>query len=249
MIKRSIAKHIFFIFFVNFCFSQNQPDVVGKVIYQKFIDIDIEELEKDPKQCNIYNSTKTLIENLKKIDYSLTFNKQESIFKLNPIESSKQNTDIEIASVVGGGNGTFYISNKDNKVITQKNAFGQEFLVIDDLDNINWKIGDDIKLVGKYACLKAVATVKVHTRKGVENQKIFAWFNPTIKFNTGPIGYGGLPGLILELQKGKFIYRYKSISFNKPSEKIIEPTKGKKVTSAELLEISQKMLSISEVKK
>jgi GLPGLI family protein len=57
-----------------------------------------------------------------------------------------------------------------------------------------WKILDQIKEVNGYICLQA------ETRNPLKNQVIHAWFTDEIPYSFGPEGYGGLPGLILELE-------------------------------------------------
>lgn len=233
---------IFFILIcVKVCFSQGNKS--GEVIYKKSIEVDLEnDFKHTPEDQIALERTKSLIENLEKIEYSLKFNKNESVFEVIEVNNESINGDTEIAVLVGGGNGVYYINEKENEIIHQKNSFGTDYLVVNKLDNLKWNIGDDIKLVGKYACLKATTTIKRHTRNVIENQKVVAWFCPKIKFNTGPIGFGGLPGMILELQKGKFKFTYHKLDFSEEFEEIKKPEKGKMITNEELLEISQKHL-------
>lgn len=231
---------LIFLISLNPSFSQESIEFGGTALYKKYIDIDLEELKSNPEDKLIYESTKTLIENLKEINYSLKFNSNESIFKLVGKLDSDFNTEYKIATLVGGGKGTYYINEKENVVIHEKSSFGSDFLVTDKLDDIKWEIGDEVKLVGKYSCLKATTKVKMHTRRGgVKIEKVVAWFCPKLNFSTGPIGFGGLPGLILELHKGKFIYIYNELTLDKPPKKLKRPNKGKKITGKDFLNISK----------
>ena len=55
----------------------------------------------------------------------------------------------------------------------------------------------------------------------------------------GPIGYAGLPGVILELEARNYKYYATKINLNPKKEiKITKPTKGKKVTQEEFYDIA-----------
>lgn len=63
---------------------------------------------------------------------------------------------------------------------------------------------------------------------------ITAWFTPEIPVQHGPKEYGGLPGLILEVNEGKTVYLLTEIKLNPAERKEFKPaTKGTVVTQAE----------------
>lgn len=109
-------------------------------------------------------------------------------------------------------------------------------IIIKENRNIKWTLTNEIKYIDNYKCIKATATIA----KDLGNKKttkfpLIAWYCPEIPIATGPLGYGGLPGLILELQERIITYGAKSISFNLkdfvPSQK---PIDGKLITQEEL---------------
>jgi len=65
-----------------------------------------------------------------------------------------------------------------------------------------------------------------------KNQKIVAWYCPKININSGPSGYGGLPGLILELkEEGRIVFYASKLNFNlKKKLNVKKEFKGKIVT-------------------
>ncbi len=71
-----------------------------------------------------------------------------------------------------------------------------------------------------------------------EELEVTAWFTPQIPVRNGPGEYGGLPGLILELNVYRTTLLCSKIVMNpKEAEKIEPPTKGKKVTREEYTKI------------
>ena len=67
-----------------------------------------------------------------------------------------------------------------------------------------------------------------------------AWFTPEIPVSTGPAMYGGLPGLILEINDDKTIILCTKVVINpKDKIKIKAPSKGKVVTRSEFDQIAE----------
>jgi GLPGLI family protein len=91
-----------------------------------------------------------------------------------------------------------------------------------------WKILDQIKEVNGYICIQA------ETRNPVKNQVIHAWFTDKIPYSFGPEGYGGLPGLILELEinGGDAVITANQIDWDYRGEiSVPKKTKGKEITA------------------
>ncbi len=71
-----------------------------------------------------------------------------------------------------------------------------------------------------------------------EEVEVTAWFTPQIPVSNGPGEFGGLPGLILELNVYRTTLLCSKIVMNpKDAEKIEPPKKGKEVTRAEYIKI------------
>lgn len=67
------------------------------------------------------------------------------------------------------------------------------WLVEDSLPAFRWKILSEIRDIQGYICMSA------ETADTVKGQRILAWFTTELPLPFGPEGYGGLPGMILEL--------------------------------------------------
>jgi GLPGLI family protein len=126
-----------------------------------------------------------------------------------------------------------YIDLKRNLVLFQSKPFNHpEYLVTDTIKKLAWETADGEKEVLGHICKKAVA-------KDGETVWV-AWYSPDLPFYFGPNGIGGLPGLILELTNISFHRTETAIKIENDSPEIVEPTKGKKVTSEEFQTVLKK---------
>jgi GLPGLI family protein len=107
---------------------------------------------------------------------------------------------------------------------------GKTYIVEDSLHTPSWKIGDQIKEVAGYVCMKA------ETEDPIKKQKIVAWFAQDIPVPAGPEFMNSLPGLILELDvnDGDVVIEATSVVFRKttPEELKRPKAKGKKINDA-----------------
>lgn len=107
---------------------------------------------------------KTIEERMKSMfekTFILNFNKSASIYK----EEEKLETPGQgggrmrmMTSFMGGG-GTYYKDVKTKMYTVDKDFLGKEFLVVDSLPKLNWKMESETKKIGEYTCYKATAIV------------------------------------------------------------------------------------------
>lgn len=190
---------------------------------------DIQRKKDNPEKHKRFQKMHELYaEGEKKLTFVLKVNNQTASFKMKPILESESKR-----KQLGPGpydKGIYF--NKDNRIL-QLNAFGELFLITK--PKLNWKIIKETKKIGEYKCYKAVTEIIVNN--SVRKQLITAWFTPEIPIAFGPLGYDGLPGLILELEIHKKVYYVKKIMMNPIEEiKIEKPTKGIYVTEKEFQE-------------
>lgn len=72
-------------------------------------------------------------------------------------------------------------------------TLGKVYHIKEDMPKTKWKILNEIKEIEGYLCMKA------ETKNEIKGQTIHAWFTDAIPMSGGPEGYGGLPGMILEI--------------------------------------------------
>jgi GLPGLI family protein len=84
--------------------------------------------------------------------------------------------------------------------------FGKKFKY-EELNNINWELVNEFKIIAKYKCQKAIAHKYGRTWS--------AYFTTDIPLPFGPYKFNGLPGLILEISDDKGDYLFSMYSFRK----------------------------------
>lgn len=192
-------------------------------------------------------------------EYELKFNLKESVW------SEVESLDGGPATAAAGGmvismsmgGGVTYKNTAENLYMQETEIFSKPFLVNDTLNKREWELTDEVKTIGNYQAYKAIYTDIRESRSISFNSEsdgdvskeemkpeikmdttfIEAWYTPQIPVSQGPDDYWGLPGLILEVSDGRTTYACTKVVLN-PEEgvKIKQPSKGKKVTRAELRE-------------
>jgi len=82
-------------------------------------------------------------------------------------------------------------SNLDSSfAISQKNFFGEYYLISDSIRNIQWKISPEIRKIAGFDCRKATGRV-------LDSIVVIAFYTDEILTQGGPESFAGLPGMIL----------------------------------------------------
>lgn len=213
----------------------------GKVYYIKKMNSDIvKDSTKTDEVKKYLNFVTKTNKNLKDIKYLLKFKLSESNFQvINRLEIDKKSYK-RLASNLGGGRGVFYTNLKTKQVLQKANGYGEIFLINSKISNYKWKITKEKKLINGKKCYKAILE---KTKESKAKFETYAWFSPELPFNFGPIGYGNLPGLILELHLNNgFSFYATEITLNIKGIKIKKPIKGKKVTREEFEKIGKETM-------
>ena len=111
--------------------------------------------------------------------------------------------------------------NQDEKIqLEERDLFGKEFVIKDELHNYVWKvIATEQRDILGYTCMKA--------EYRDTSMLVTAWFTPQIPVSFGPRGFGGLPGLILALSEGENVIilatdvqqDVEEVTINRPSDR------------------------------
>ncbi len=191
--------------------------------------------------------------------YELSFTNSESIYKEEEQLDQPGNRGGGRMRFFGGmSTGKLYKNTKLKNYTQQQNLMGKEFLIVDSLKIIDWKMQDESKMIGKYLCFKATSLKTINTNNfrfgrpsadleneddGTKEIEITAWYTVDIPVNQGPGKYWGLPGLILEISAGNVQIVCSKITIN-PKEKLeIKPfTKGKEVNEEKYNQIRKEKM-------
>lgn len=160
----------------------------------------------------------------KEFEFNLLINHEESLFQINNFlinEGSSNETYYNIALAMLRY-GIYYQNVKEDICIKSVEISGQMLRIQDNLFK-DWIIKDNYKKIGKFNCQKAVFNC--------ENckMKTEVWFTQNLSFPFGPLGYGGLPGLIIEIDFD--LYKISLVKLEtKKIDSIIKPAEGKLMT-------------------
>jgi len=138
-----------------------QQDFQGKAYYMSKTTMDLDEWggrEMSPEQRKrIEERMKTMLEK----EFILTFNKEESVYKEDErLEAPGQGRSWgNFSSSFTGG--PKYKNVKSKELLQDREFFGKQFLIKDELKGLEWKMGTETKQIGNYTCFKATATKTV----------------------------------------------------------------------------------------
>lgn len=233
----------FFLLFYSILFSINinsQNDKTALITYRiNFADKVKEDYfskgKKEIKEKHVESFWDKVYKNSEIVESVLEINKKESIFKLKKSLDKKEKIEINLIKTFAGGNSIYYTSSNNENFVQNCHTLGECFLI--EKQKIEWEITQETKKVQGYSCFKA-------TTNREDSGKTFvtvAWFTTELPFNFGPMGYKGLPGLILELDDSAINFTASKVEINpKEKIKIKKPTEGIKVTEKEFLELLKK---------
>jgi GLPGLI family protein len=179
--------------------------------------------------------------------FTLDFTKSESMYKeeqeLDAPKEPSANGSVMVMSFGGGGTDVLYKNILENRMANKKELMGKVFLIKDNLVAYDWELTGETKNIGNYTCYKAkfereeediqinMIDGEVKEEKVIKKRTTVAWYTPDVPISNGPRGYGGLPGLILEVNDGDLTIVCSEIVLNpKEVKEIKEPIKGKIVT-------------------
>ena len=143
----------------------------------------------------------------------------------------------------------------------QTEFFGKVFLISEDMELPQWKLGKETKQVGSYTCYKATTTRQRIVRKittgkdgtsetDTTETEIVAWYTPQIPLSHGPDVFWGLPGMIMEVTNGQTTFLCTRMELKKEDAKIDPPKKGEDVSRSEYTQIvEEKMVEMEKMRR
>ncbi|MDD2635781.1 MAG: GLPGLI family protein [Bacteroidales bacterium] len=124
--------------------------------------------------------------------------------------------------------------------------FNKLYVIEDSIKYPKWRVLNDLKEIAGHICMNAQYT------DTIKNNSIVAWFALDWPQNFGPEHYGGLPGVILEINinNGAKVIRADTIIAAEPNRIIAKPEHKKRVKNITQTEYNQLIIDyIDECKK
>ena len=203
----------------------------GKIIYERKVDM---HRRLGPEQENMKN----MLPQFNTSKAELTFSESASIFKNveeeeDIRESAGQDGDRMFVRRFGGGDNQMYKNYATQKAIEQRELGPKKYIIEDSVRKWAWKLDDsETKTIKGYKCHKA-------TTKAPQGE-VVAWYTNQITCPGGPDNWGGLPGMILEVNvnDNEMVYTPLEITDKSDAKLVKAPSDGKKITRKEF----QKMM-------
>jgi len=203
---------LLFILYTSLIFSQNKS---GSITYEMTFDFSNWKINGE-----LQHEIRQLKKNAESTTFTLLYNKEGMIFTDNRSEA-------EIKKAIFGINpGLRYYYKKassDTLYSVEKTANGKN--VISKLRyDTDWILTKESKKINGFVCFKASRMPSPNSNEEVDKSfPIIAWYTPEIPLPYGPFTYGGLPGLILELQReGTTVFKAKTMRWDDNNEIKIE---------------------------
>ncbi|SHE48219.1 GLPGLI family protein [Psychroflexus salarius] len=178
------------------------------------------------------------------LDFVLKANAGESSYQYNQSMINDASNPELFKMILGFAKAdAIYYGNQPNNIfITQKNAFGKLYKIESAFSDLSWHITNMTQEILGFKCKKAV--LRYNEGDGTnQNQKreIVAWFTPKLNLPFGPIGFRGLPGLILRLEyKWNFGFVLESTKIKRVNDQNIQkPTKGESIKIEDYRKLSR----------
>jgi len=182
----------------------------------------LEQYKKSQPQFALFNST-LVFNNNKALQTPVPLETPFNSFQLNPMTTTSN---------------TVYTDLTAGTITMQKDAMGDQFLVKDNVRPIKWKITEETRDILGYPCRRA---------NGIISDSIYvvAFYTDKIRVSSGPELFNGLPGMILQLSipHENVSWMATRVTEGTPAKPIVAPTKGKAMTTKELLTTIEKSLS------
>ena len=156
---------------------------------------------------------------------------QDGISSYAPIASAQQNSNLPLQEgaasqklEIGNNNGSLYKNHHTKEYLYETDLLGKKFIISDTLQNFNWRLDEEEKIIGNFTAKKATAAI--------QGEHITAYYAPALAIADGPKDYYGLPGLIVALFTDKRNYQAIEVRQNNKTVDIRKPTAGEVISKA-----------------
>ncbi|WP_170218310.1 GLPGLI family protein [Flagellimonas lutaonensis] len=190
------------ILFFLFLFSTILYGQEGEIIYKTYT---TDTHKRDSEYA------KRLANEIDQMKFSLRYTSENSIFEYIPYVTQDERT-AKLARVATNALMEWYQDSKKRTAFYYYKIRGKKYTIVNDSHMKDWELSNESKTIDEFKAYKA--TLKVFNERTSTYSIVEAWYTPKLSLPYGPAGYGGLPGLILELKKGSIVYVMEEATMN-----------------------------------
>jgi GLPGLI family protein len=217
-----------------FSFAQND----GNAYYSKKSSYDIDgKKELDKIDTELKNSFKSVNNSMSDLSFILSFNDSLAIFQEDKklLVGDKNDFSNKLTKMMSGYSGATHYNLRNKLIISERKIRNKRFLIEKKFSVYNWTLTKETIKINDLNCFKATTVISEEGRNGINNILITVWYTPDISLPIGPDGFAGLPGLIVQIEKGQVITILDKIEFTNKNRavKIEIPTDGLKMSQDE----------------
>ncbi|MGS2763819.1 GLPGLI family protein [Sinomicrobium sp. M5D2P9] len=177
--------------------------------------------------------------------YALRYNGHQSYFEELPRVPHDEFMG-KAASIIAYSDRPWHQDAKKNTPFRNKKIKDSMYIVSHKDRMEGWTLQNESKDIDGYTCYKAT---KHHVQYYTEIEFIIeAWYTPEIPVPYGPAGFGGLPGLILQLERSHVIFVADKVTLNPKGG--IKPIKamapGRVITNEEKGNLMRRARKVTE---
>lgn len=260
-------KKIITLFVVTLCATSAMAQMKeGKIVYER--KINMYRMITDPEM-------RARVPEFRTSQFELLFNEQASLFRTVPDDEAPD----PFANNGGDRGGNRFMfrmpeTSTYTNITTQtqyesRAMFEKNFLIVDSLKPLKWKISEETKTIAKHLCKKATTSVPAQTIRmgggpgGRQNRnvadtsntkpaapitpketEVAVWYTEEISASIGPDTFAGLPGAILEvdMDNGANVTTAIEVTTKYPKKELVQPTKGDKMNRAQFQDAMKKII-------
>lgn len=173
---------------------------------------------------------------INRLRFSLKYNSEGAYFSNMP-HAPDDPLSAKMALVSVGTFEDWYQLPKERISFYNRDIAGTTYTVVYENYMRDWVFTNETKKIENYTCYKA--TLDLFVERTSQVSQIIAWYTLDIPIPYGPAGFGGLPGLILELKYKQAVYVAKEITLNPPRgiKKYPEPSLENKIDEKEMVRL------------
>lgn len=207
----------------------------GKIVYERKVNM-------HKRLTGEQESMRNMVPEFSTFKMQMLFSESESIFKQveeeQDIREQAENPQEGRMIIRMGGNNEVYKNYASGKIIELRELGPRKYIIEDTIRSLQWKLDEsEAKTIKGYSCKRALT-------KNPQGAGIVAWYTDQITCPSGPESFGGLPGMILELNinDGEIVFSPLEIVDSGDKKLVSAPTNGKKIARKEFQKMMEEQL-------